>query len=224
MRGKSFVLAPMLIVLLVMVTRADPAAAATTLCKEPWSPLACPVGERYAAGTELHAAAYGIEVKLIAGMLTVACPASEEGSSLILKTKEVQGAPLHGEITEFSFGGCSGCTSVTAIHLNYATELERTTPGKGTLTLKDGGSGNPSLKIAGCPGGVSCIYKAEALVARMWGGKPATLLFENSPMTKESGGCAATEAFFLAQYFFPWGREDPEAKWTAEPAVWVEKT
>jgi hypothetical protein len=218
--GKILGLVPMLAVVVVSVASTGYAAADTTLCKEPWEPFACPAGEQYGAGTELKSILRIGEAEFVAGMIVVKC----EQSGMILKTKAVKGAPLPGEITEFFFGGCKGCTNVSAIHLNYSTELERTTLGNGSLTLKNGGAGNPAIKIAGCPGGVSCIYKAEALATFLLGGAPPEYSFSKAPMTKESGGCAAATGSFSATYHFPWARETPEMEWITNPIVWVEKT
>jgi hypothetical protein len=219
---KTFALLPMLAVLLVAIAHTDSASAATTLCKGEWDPAVCPAGERYPAGAEFKAPlrfAGFSEAKLVAGSLTVKCTAS----TLLFKTSEAAGAPLHGEVTEFTFGSCTGCTNVTAIHLNYAMELERTAPGNGSLTLKNAGGGNPAIKISGCPGGISCIYKAEALGAPIAAAMVTEIFFAKAPLTKESGGCAATEAFFSALYGIEQVRETPEQKWALSPTIWVEK-
>ncbi len=192
------------------------AAAATTLCKETSNPNPCPAGEKYPAGTEFKFSLRIGEAKIVTGGFTAKC----QTSGGIFKTKEVEGAPLLGEITEFTLGSCAGCSNVVAIRLNYKLELERTTPGSGSLTAKSGGAGNPAFKLSGCPGGASCIYQAEGLAAFITGGTPAEFTFNNAPLTKETGSCSP-EATFTATYHIPFVKE-PGMMWAMNPSVWLE--
>jgi hypothetical protein len=196
-------------------------ASATTLCKvamqEP-----CAAGNRWAAETEFKSSLLlNTEARIVTTEFEVTCEASQLG----FKTTEQAGSPLKGEITQLTFAGCRGkCTTVTAIRLNYKTELEWTAVGNGSFTAISGGAGNPALKLTNCTGGATCVFKAEAVGMFFGGGQPAEVKPEAAPFGYESGlliFCGA-EATLTATYTVN-SAQEPGAMEVANPRVMVAK-
>jgi len=189
------------------------AMAATNLCKEAMK--SCEAGKKYPSGTEFKATSGAVTIKV--GSLTVKC----DGSTLNFKTTALEGAPLTGEVLEFTFNGCTGCTSVTAIHLNYKLEIERTIPDFAGLSISKAAAGNPAIKLGSCTGGVACTFQAESLSTSLVGGTPAGYAFNNAPMSKEGVGGCTGEAFLSVSYGITFVKE-PGGNWTMNLGVWPE--
>jgi hypothetical protein len=207
--------------LLLGATSAGSASAATSLCKAVQNP--CMAANKWASGTE-----YTVELKAMTEAVMVAVGTANElkctESKTMAKTNALEGAPLLGEITAFTFNNCAPCTVVTVLHLNFKAELEFTAAGNGNMTLRTGGAGNPAVKFANCPAGVSCIYKAEAVAAKVTGGQPAVVHFENAGFEKEVGPVlvCGNSGTFTAEYDIVQAKE-PGQMAVNNPRVMVEQ-
>jgi hypothetical protein len=191
-------------------------ASATTLCKV--QKTTCPGGETYPANTEYTGTlAAGTEATITGAAFEIKCATS----TIIGKFSAASAAPLQGEITTWSFTNCEKCTSFTAIHLNYKSELEKVGGHNGNLTLKSGGGGNPEFKLTGCPLGVTCTYKAEAIGPNFVGGQPAEVVFTEASMQAVGNFTCGTEGKFSATYKIT-SLKEPGMVAVNNPPVYVE--
>lgn len=191
-------------------------ASATTMCKAVQNP--CAAANKYPSGTEYTAELVENNEAVLVSVFEEKCTSSK----IVAKQTALEGSPLLGEIGTYLFGGCTPCTTETAIHLKYKTELELTEPGNGNMTLRSNGAGNPTFKLTNCPGGVSCVYKAEAVAAQVTGGQPALVKFENASFEKESGPLiCGPVGTFNAEYEITEAKE-PGMAGVANPRVMVE--
>jgi hypothetical protein len=105
---------------------------------------------------------------------------------------EVGKGSLAGSIVVLTMTGeCEPCTAVTATGLPYATSMTATEAvGDGKLTVK-----GLSLKLTGCPLGVSCVFNASEISANLTGGGPASLAVTEAALTFLEGSksfCGST--------------------------------
>jgi hypothetical protein len=163
-------------------------ASATVLCKETPKEGACPAGQAYPAETEVSATAE--KPFLVTSGEDVTC----ETSKATVKSSTAGGPSeaVKGTVKSLSFSGCKltgGATcTVEAVNLPYAAEASWTSGSNGSLTVKNGGSGEPSA-TASCTGGaVACVFGAEPTVG-LEGGNPALVNAPNTAMklTEKTG-------------------------------------
>jgi hypothetical protein len=153
-------------------------APSVALCKKNETP--CPLSERYAAPAFLTAnLETGVKAKL---RLTI----SEEGEeteytvpceSSVFKgsTTETVAWPLPGEVNALTFSECGGTCSATALAIPYATQIEASGAGNGTIEMMAGGGGAPPRLRVKCIGAYKCTYEASSVSTSVTGGMPAKL-------------------------------------------------
>jgi hypothetical protein len=122
----------------------------TMLCKEFANP--CPAASVLPKGTSIEGKLAG-ELKYSLGILGAN---SCSGSTMSTATSAEAGNPLSGTMTSLSLSGCTPCSTVEFINLPYATSIEATTNGNGTLKAK-----RAKLKFAGCTFGIACTFEGD---------------------------------------------------------------
>ncbi len=155
----------------------------TVYCQENMNP--CPKNKTYGKTA--------IEAKLIApetirfkweGMIRDTCT----GSVIKANTQKI-GTTTTGEVTEWSFSGCT-CETKT-VRLPWDTRLNPSVPGKGIYSAFSGGGGDPIFEMVGC--NKPCNFTSLTVVLIFDGGNPAHLLINGQVLPENSGGCGAAE-------------------------------
>jgi len=107
------------------------------------------------------------------------------------------GAPLIGELTSLTFGGCgAGVCEITAQRLPYGTELDNWIfTDDGTTSWRSGGGGKPAVKI-NCGGLLEeCTYGVDHFTWDLKGGTTAEVFWPTKvSLTLESGSALLCSA------------------------------
>jgi hypothetical protein len=193
-------------------------ASAVTLCKE--NQKKCPGGQGYAKETVFSLKlATGAEVSFANGIFAARCLASTFES----KTKEESGSPLQGTIPAFSLGApeCEGCKKITAPAVPYSTEFQEV-KGVWTLTVKNGGGGNPRFRLTECPPGgkEECTY-GGSYGLEFTGGKPASVVANKVMLPRLAGsalGCGDSVTWSASYQIVE--ATEPGQKGVTSPPVW----
>jgi len=184
MAGLAAIAASALIALLAVSS----ASAATTLCKVAPSQYCVASTEAYPAGTAIKGTATNFELqgKVLGVETKVACSSSTIEGSITTASGEPQSLSVSG----WSFSGCEdkvakkSCETVKGLNLPYAGSLvHKKSSSDGTLTVANGGSGTPLLKVT-CTGS-DCEYSVPSIEFK--GGKPGQLKVSEQTLTKVGG-------------------------------------
>jgi hypothetical protein len=112
-----------------------------------------------------------------------------------------------GTITHLTFSGCQTtpkgipCT-VTVENLPYHAEVHWTSGDDGTLTVKNGGTGNPSATVV-CAGVISCTFERSLFTLPVDGGNPAAVTANGVSLERTAFGgtpLCGTSALWDATY------------------------
>ncbi len=164
---------------------------APVLCKEDKAP--CPVGEILGTGTTIKAS-LAATFKFVYTYEKVPKEPSCTESTMEGKTTTETGNPIIGEVTSLTFGQCAGgACAIEALGLPYRMEIERTSDGSETLTLRKKNTGPPAVKIK-C-GGLfeNCAYETTELTFNVQGGAPAKFYWPTKVgLTGSSLFCSTT--------------------------------
>jgi hypothetical protein len=111
---------------------------------------------------------------------------SEEcsSSSIVVKTSESHTNPIKGEITSLVFSGCKPCTTATSFP-PYAGSLSMTNGSEDYVV-----SGAGSMKLSGCPFGVTCKFGTSSLELLVKNTKTGATLFAEKETFKLEEGSA----------------------------------
>jgi hypothetical protein len=176
---------------LMAIVGAASASASAVLCSTNTSPC---TGTKYGSGTKISAQLKsGTHATLTTSITDVTCTKSTVGGV----TNTAEG---HGEITSFTFSGCtaasngSTCT-VKTLNLNYTA-----TANPGSLTITPGPKGgNPGATVE-CPGAlINCTFTTSSITLGVTGGNPAIISASNESLQREGGFCPS-EAKWDATY------------------------
>jgi hypothetical protein len=176
---------------LMAIAGAASASASAVLCSTNTNPC---TGTKYGSGTKISAQLKsGTHATLTTSVTNVTCTKSTVGGV----TNTAEG---HGEITGFTFSGCtatsngSACT-VKTLNLNYTA-----TANPGSLTITPGPKGgNPGATVE-CPNAfINCTFTTSSITLSVTGGNPAIITASNEPLQREGGLCPS-EAKWDATY------------------------
>jgi len=172
---------------LTAIAGAATASASAVLCSTNTDPC---TGTKYGSGTKISAQLKsGTHATLTTSTTNVTCTKSTVAGS----TNTAEG---HGEISTFSFSGCTtssgtACT-VKAVNLNYTATANPSGGGNGTLTVSPGPKGgNPGASVE-CGALINCTFTVSSITLGVTGGNPATIVANNEPLERTGGFCPST--------------------------------
>ena len=176
-------------------------AVETALCKSGTDKPYCKSENLYPAKTALKASSSKVTVNFpFAVPIKVEC--SE--STLEGETSAAAGKPMPLAISAWTLGGCktssgTGCTVTAVESAPYSGSLSWGTSWNGTLTIGDGGKGNPGWYFS-CKKAMDCTI-TFAPVLDATGGSPATIVATNESLSNKSGGlCPPASSTFSGTY------------------------
>ncbi len=184
-------------------------AAETTLCKTNGEAPYCASANRYPAETSLSTSS--AKVTLLTPIMNVTCSVS----SLSAKTTASSGAPLPVSVSGWSLEKCSDPEEMKCVGevkgLPHSGSLARTEEAKGSLTLGNGGTGEPRVFVQ-CGGFMQCEWTPPPL--KLEGGSSAKFSLPKTSLEKKGGALCPKTATIESQGSF---------SLTSPQAVWVEK-
>lgn len=186
-------------------------ASASTICMVEGVSKKCPSGKEYPAREYKAVLTTGtkVELELLPGPVLLECTES----TVLMKTKEVSGNPINGELKTLTLqgGACTNfCESATMVNLPYASK-----------TLFFAGDGNkdgevvftqsvenkpPIIKLTKCGAAqVTCEYTAASQLFgyKILGGSPGALLSDRYPFNYSFGSgemACGTSLQYSARY------------------------